>query len=113
MSFIVNAINNIKQLTRNFFLLDGATCKIKADIALLVDGSSSVTKYGRKETKDPDYYKNYVMKALKELVQKFNVNKDEVHIAIVFFGSKDIQKIFNKVHTLFIKKSLIQESLAC
>ena len=75
---------------------------MKADVVLLVDGSISVSLYGFLETGDEDYYRKYLVKALVNLVSEFGISKDLVHMSILFFGDRDIQKkIIDRVYIAF------------
>lgn len=70
---------------------------MKADIVLLVDGSSSIHASGMKVTGDTDYYRNFILSGLKLLASEFNVNKNDVHISILFFGDKKIGQTMKDV----------------
>lgn len=73
---------------------------------MLVDGSGSVTGSGRRATGDPNYYKNYVFKALKDIINQFNVAEDQTHIGTLFYGDKDMSQI--KADVSIIDCPLIQ-----
>lgn len=72
-------------------------CIIKADIVLLIDGSGSVSTYGIRETGDNDYYKNFVFKMIKQIISLADVSEENVHIGVLFFGSKNIENVINQV----------------
>ena len=76
-------------------------CSIRFDVILLVDGSASIAFVGRRETGDNDYYKNKIYPFLGDLIKKFEVSEEKVHIGILFFGDKDLQKIVNQVGVNF------------
>ena len=72
-------------------------CSMRFDIILLADGSASVAYLGRRETGDNDYYKNKIYPFLGELIKKFEISEEKVHLGLLFFGDKDLQKIVNNV----------------
>ena len=74
-----------------------AQCSIKFDILIIVDGSASVTKYGREATGDHEFYKNKIYTLVKNIISKFDIGDDKVQIGLLFFGSKDIGSIKNQV----------------
>lgn len=77
-------------------------CQVKADLLLLVDGSNSIQRSGLKETGDADYYRNFILNGLKFLVSQFNVNRNEVHISILFFGDNNIKSTSKEVSSFSI-----------
>ena len=72
-------------------------CSLKFDILVIVDGSVSVTHYGKQATGDGDYYKNKVYNLIKNIMALFKLGENKVEIGLLFFGSNDIQSIKNKV----------------
>ena len=72
-------------------------CSMRFDIILLADGSASVAYLGRRETGDNDYYKNKIYPFLGDLIKKFEISEEKVHLGLLFFGDKDLQKIVNNV----------------
>ena len=72
-------------------------CSMRFDIILLVDGSVSMTFYGRIKTGDSEYYKNKIYPFLGDLIKKFEISEEKVHLGLLFFGDKDLQEIVNKV----------------
>lgn len=67
-------------------------CPLKFDIILLVDGSRSIAYYGYQETQDSSYYKNKIYPLLGDLIKKFNVSEDKVHLGLLFFGEKNLEE---------------------
>ena len=70
---------------------------MRFDIILLADGSASVAYLGRRETGDNDYYKNKIYPFLGDLIRNFDISEEKVHLGLLFFGDKDLQKIVNNV----------------
>lgn len=73
---------------------------MRADILLLVDGSKAIQRSGQKATGDNDYYRNVVLEGLKALISQFNVNHNDVHIAILFFGDVNIKNTIQNVSNI-------------
>lgn len=78
-------------------------CSLKFDILIIVDGSGSVSHYGKEATGDGDYYKNKVYNLIKNIMALFKLGKNKVEIGLLFFGSNDIQSIKNKVKYDYFK----------
>ena len=74
-----------------------AKCSVKFDILIIVDGSASVTKFGRDATGDHEFFKNKIYALVKNFISKFDVGVDKVQIGLLLFGSKDIGSIKNQV----------------
>lgn len=66
-----------------------------------MDGSNSVQRSGKKATGDEDYYHNYVIKGLKDIISQFNIGEEETQIEILFFGESDIEKIKRNVCKIY------------
>ena len=79
-------------------------CSLKFDILLIVDGSESVSHYGKLATGDGDYYRNKVYNLVKNIMALFKLGKNKVEIGLLFFGSNDMQSIKNQVNYNFFKE---------
>ena len=63
-------------------------CQVKADVALIVDGSNSISVLGYQATKQKDYFKETILAGVKDIIDGFPVSKDETHIALMLFGAE-------------------------
>lgn len=71
------------------------------DMVLLVDGSAAVTAFGTSETRNSEFYRNYVFSFLKNLIDNFDVDEDAVHVGLIFYGNPDIGAVKNEVNEIF------------
>ena len=65
---------------------------------LLIDGSKSVSNGGRTATGDQSYYRDYVFKMIKEMINDFGVGENEnIHMGAIFFGKENIADTVSEV----------------
>jgi len=81
---LVNTVQNAKQGQDD--------CKVKADIVLLIDGSGSISNFGKKFV-GPGFYLNKVYPAIMQLIKSLPISEDNIHLGFVFFGADNLEKI--------------------
>ena len=64
---------------------------MKADIVLLIDGSGSISKYGKMFV-GSRYYLRKVYPAIMQLIGSLPISEDNIHLGFVFFGADNLEK---------------------
>ena len=78
--------------TTNLIHFFADDCKVKADIVLLIDGSGSISKLGKKLV-GSRYYLRKVYPAIMQLIGSLPISEDNIHLGFVFFGADNLEKV--------------------
>ena len=70
-------------------------CQVKADIILLIDGSTPVSAAGQREV-GSGFYIRFVFPAIMQLIKSLPISEDNIHLGFVFFGVDNLENTVEK-----------------